>query len=180
MARYLTLVLALAGALLFSVAPASASDPVNPPLTPEAEIAALQQEIAALRARLDASAPLAPAPAIVEAGAAAAALAAFEGRIEELERELMELRAKVQEQEHETERIDVLEKKAALDRLNITGEIRVASDLLNGTQAGHFDGLKLQARSRSPAVRSTRHRFTRPSGITSPRITPITCCSPTG
>ncbi len=42
------------------------------------------------------------------------------------------------------ERIDALEKKASLDRLNITGEIRVASDMLNGTQAAHYNGLMLQ------------------------------------
>ena len=41
-------------------------------------------------------------------------------------------------------RIDELEKKAALDRINLTGDIRVASDFLNGTQAAHYDGLALQ------------------------------------
>lgn len=47
-------------------------------------------------------------------------------------------------QKPEDPRIDQLEKKASLDRLNITGDIRVANDMLNGTQAAHYDGLALQ------------------------------------
>ena len=52
--------------------------------------------------------------------------------------------AQDQPQKPEDPRVDALEKKAALDRLNITGDIRVANDILNGTQAEHYDGLALQ------------------------------------
>ncbi len=41
-------------------------------------------------------------------------------------------------------RLDEVEKKAARDRLNFTGEIRVANDFLHGTQPAHFDGMALQ------------------------------------
>jgi hypothetical protein len=79
-----------------------------------------------------------------EAAKAAAAIEALELRLEELERELAALRAQVAEGEQSKERIDALEKKAALDRLNLTGEIRIAGDTLTGHQASHFDGMKLQ------------------------------------
>jgi hypothetical protein len=123
--------------VLLSAGAARASDPVN-------EIRDLEQQIEELRARLDP--PVAPAAGttISEAGRAAAALEVLEARIEELERELASMRARLEEQEEGAVRIDALEKKAALDRLNITGEIRIASDTLRGTQAEHFDGLRLQ------------------------------------
>jgi hypothetical protein len=41
-------------------------------------------------------------------------------------------------------RLDAVEKKVARDRLNFTGEIRVANDFIRGTQPAHFDGLALQ------------------------------------
>lgn len=42
------------------------------------------------------------------------------------------------------QRVDQVEKKAALDRLNFSGEIRVANDFIDGTQAAYFDGMALQ------------------------------------
>jgi uncharacterized protein DUF3373 len=54
------------------------------------------------------------------------------------------LRANQDQQKQDADRLDALEKKSALDRLNLTGEIRVGSDALNGTQAAHFDGMMLQ------------------------------------
>lgn len=110
------------------------------------QVAQLEQQLAALKARV-AGAPgsdtrIAPdAPAATAPEARASSLAALEARIEELERELAALR---QEQEDAQPRLDELEKKAALDRLNLSGEIRIASDSLNGTQSEYFDGLKLQ------------------------------------
>ncbi|HET8648367.1 MAG TPA: DUF3373 family protein [Vicinamibacteria bacterium] len=41
-------------------------------------------------------------------------------------------------------RLDDVEKKVARDRLNFTGEIRVANDFIRGTQPAHFDGMALQ------------------------------------
>ena len=82
-----------------------------------------------------------------DAAKAAATLEKLEARIEELERELAALRTTPVEQgqqKQDADRLDALERKAALDRLNISGEIRVAGDTLNGTQAAHFDGMMLQ------------------------------------
>jgi hypothetical protein len=42
------------------------------------------------------------------------------------------------------DRLDAVEKKVARDRLNFTGEIRVANDFIRGTQPAHFDGMALQ------------------------------------
>lgn len=42
------------------------------------------------------------------------------------------------------DRLDAVERKAARDRLNLTGEIRVANDFVRGTQPAHFDGMALQ------------------------------------
>ncbi|HEY4492186.1 MAG TPA: DUF3373 family protein, partial [Acidobacteriota bacterium] len=42
------------------------------------------------------------------------------------------------------ERLDAVEKKSALDRLNFSGEIRVANDTLHGKLAPYFNGLQLQ------------------------------------
>lgn len=41
-------------------------------------------------------------------------------------------------------RLEQVEKKAAMDRLNFSGEIRVANDFIDGTQAAYFDGMALQ------------------------------------
>lgn len=41
-------------------------------------------------------------------------------------------------------RLDEVERKAARDHLNFTGEIRVANDFIRGTQPAHFDGMALQ------------------------------------
>lgn len=41
-------------------------------------------------------------------------------------------------------RLEKVEKKAATDRVNFTGEIRVANDWIDGTQAAYFDGMMLQ------------------------------------
>lgn len=41
-------------------------------------------------------------------------------------------------------RIEKLERKSAMDRLNFTGEIRVAADTIDATQAAFFDGMMLQ------------------------------------
>lgn len=41
-------------------------------------------------------------------------------------------------------RLEEVERKAARDRLNFTGEIRVANDFIRGTQPAHFDGMALQ------------------------------------
>lgn len=42
------------------------------------------------------------------------------------------------------ERLEQVEKRAALDRLNLSGEIRVANDFIDGNQAAYFDGMALQ------------------------------------
>lgn len=124
-------------AVLLSAGVVRASDPAT-------EVRALEQRIEQLRAQLDTPATPAMDATVTGAAKAAAALEAMEARIAELERELAALRAQLQEREEDAERLDALEKKAALDRLNITGEIRIASDTLHGTQAGHFNGLQLQ------------------------------------
>ncbi len=103
------------------------------------QIEQLEQQVATLKAKPDV--PPAETPKAPAAAKTPSTVEALEARLEELERELAALR---QEQEEAKPRIDELEKKAALDRLNFTGEIRVASDSLNGTQAAYFDGLKLQ------------------------------------
>ena len=41
-------------------------------------------------------------------------------------------------------RLDQVERKSMMDRLNLTGEIRVANDFVDGTQAAYFNGLQLQ------------------------------------
>jgi hypothetical protein len=41
-------------------------------------------------------------------------------------------------------RLDAVEKKSATDRLNFTGEIRVANDTIRATQAAYYNGLQLQ------------------------------------
>lgn len=115
-----------------------------------AQIQALVQQVERLQAQIDAVAgPVAAADAtpMADAVKAAATLETLAARIEELERELEALRSRLAQQDpkkDDPERLDALEKKAALDRLNITGEIRVAGDTLNGTQAAHFDGMMLQ------------------------------------
>ncbi len=108
------------------------------------------QEIERLQAQVDASRlptdAVTPTP-LADAVKAAATVDTLEVRIDELERELAALRNKPADQDtqkQESERVDALEKKASLDRLNITGEIRVAADTLNGTQTAHFDGMMLQ------------------------------------
>jgi hypothetical protein len=111
------------------------------------QVEQLEQQVAALKASTAdtraASEPEGAAPA-----KRTSSLEALEARIEELERELALMREKVGAQEaaqqEQEERIEPLERKAALDRINFTGEIRIASDTLNGTQAEYYDGLKLQ------------------------------------
>jgi hypothetical protein len=109
------------------------------------QVEQLEQQVAALKARsAGENATLAAAPP----AKAASSLEALEGRIEELERELAAVREQLAAQETAQEdqeaRIEPLERKAALDRINFTGEIRFAADTLNGTQAEHFDGMALQ------------------------------------
>jgi Protein of unknown function (DUF3373) len=41
-------------------------------------------------------------------------------------------------------RLQAVERKAAMDRLNFSGEIRVAADFIDGTQAAFFNGMTLQ------------------------------------
>ena len=83
-----------------------------------------------------------------DAAKPADSIAILEARIDELERMLAELQEQVkaseQQNEEDQKRVDALEKKAALDRLNISGEIRIANDSLIGQQAEHYDGLMLQ------------------------------------
>jgi uncharacterized protein DUF3373 len=108
----------------------------------------LQQQLEQLRVKAAEVTPALPVPTLTEATKAAAPLAALEARIDELEKLIAalqeQLKADEQQKEQDAVRVDALEKKAALDRLNLTGEIRIASDSLDGTQAAHFDGLKLQ------------------------------------
>lgn len=112
------------------------------------QIQDLEQQLATLKNGTDAApaAPAAAAPA--KSAPASGSLEALEARIEELERELtavrQQLESQQQEQEEQKPRVEALEKKAALDRINFTGDIRFASDTLNGTQARYYDGLKLQ------------------------------------
>lgn len=145
MTRMVTSAIAFVVALLFLAAPASAWSAAND----AARIQALVQTLEHLRAQLD-SAGLPADPAaprtLTDAAKLALTLATLESRVEELERELAALRAAAtgQDPKQDADRLDALEKKAALDRLNISGEIRVAGDTLNGTQAAHFDGMVLQ------------------------------------
>lgn len=110
------------------------------------QIDELARQLASLKTRADA--PAAPATDSAAPAASPASLEALEARLAELERELAALRetlaAQQAEQEDTKERIEPLERKAALDRVNFTGEIRFASDTLNGTQAAYFDGMKMQ------------------------------------
>jgi uncharacterized protein DUF3373 len=115
-----------------------------------AQIKALVQQIERLQVQVDSARqpvdPVVPAP-VTDAAKAAATLERLEARIDELERELAALRAKPADQDQQkqdADRLDTLEKKAALDRLNISGEMRVAGDTLHGTQAAHYDGMMLQ------------------------------------
>jgi hypothetical protein len=137
--------LALALLLLAPSASAFASDDAA-----QVTINGLVQQIERLQAQMNTARqpmdPAVPAP-VIDAAKATATLEKLEARIEELERELAALRVKPADQDtqkQDADRLDALEKKAALDRLNITGEIRVAGDTLNGTQAAHFDGMMLQ------------------------------------
>lgn len=83
------------------------------------------------------AAAFAPAGASAGQGLAPASVSAGQGP-------LAKAVAQDPPQKPEDPRIDELEKKAALDRINLTGDIRVANDTLHGTQAAHFDGLALQ------------------------------------
>jgi TolA-binding protein len=133
----LTLVLAAClTAPAFAAASSTEDSPQMRVLTEQLDALRLQLLLASLPTH---TITVAPAPE-----AATPALAALEARIEELERELAAIQEKVKAQEQDQERIDQLEKKAALDRLNISGEVRIAADTLNGTQAGRFDGMQLQ------------------------------------
>lgn len=157
--------LVLAAAALAITSVASAQEPQKTVQASAAEatlrlqVTQLEQQVAVLKAQAAEAttaqvagtpeatnaAPAAPPKPAPEATGTprtpAASLEALEARIEELERELTALR---QAHEESQPRIDELEKKAALDRLNLTGEIRIASDTLNGTQTEYLDGLKLQ------------------------------------
>lgn len=150
------MLLVAAIALVIASAPARAQDAPKTVQQSAAEatlrlqVAQLEQQLAALKAQV-ADAPGAEIPRTPPAEASktseatapksATSLEALEARIEDLERELAALR---QEQEEAQPRIDQLEKKAALDRLNLSGEIRITADSLNGTQTEYFDGLRLQ------------------------------------
>jgi Protein of unknown function (DUF3373) len=136
------LTLIVVAALLAPPASALASDHAS-------QMVRIVQQIDQLQAQIDAARqpdPTAPSSG-TDAAKVAATLETLEARLEELERELAVLRAKPAEQDQQkqdADRLDTLEKKAALDRLNISGEIRVAGDMLSGTQAAHFDGMMLQ------------------------------------
>lgn len=132
------------------LAPAIPALAVDPPEKPKADrpVASTAPADPAKPAPADPAKPETVAvPAVDPAAPAAHAL---EIRIEELERQLAAMQAEAdaqkpdQEKSDEGDRLDKLEKKASLDRLNITGEIRVGNDSLFGTQAAHYDGLKLQ------------------------------------
>ena len=139
---------ALVGLILGLLLPAlpvsaSASDDAAQILNQVQQIERLQNQIDTSQLTAD---PASATP-IADAAKAAATLESVELRIAELERELAALRSKPAGQDapkQDADRLDSLEKKASLDRLNLTGEIRVASDTLNGTQAAHFDGMILQ------------------------------------
>ncbi len=146
--RTITRVTVAAVAIALLAAPALAQEPqktVQAAATEAAlrlQVEQLEQQVAALK-----TTP-APPEAAATAKAAPSGTAALEARIEELERELASMRDKLAAQEtaqqEQEARIEPLERKAALDRINFTGEIRIASDTLNGTQTGYYDGLKLQ------------------------------------
>lgn len=131
--------IALTSFVVLTAPPASASD---------SQIANLERQVVQLREALGSRGTDSTPATLTDAATAAAVLEALEARLRSLESELAALRAQLQgkaaDAEQETQRLDALEKKAALDRLNITGDIRIASDMLNGTQAAHFDGLQLQ------------------------------------
>ncbi|MCI0619195.1 DUF3373 family protein [bacterium] len=63
--------------------------------------------------------------------------------LEQLQQKLETMKSEQEDMDVKT-RLDAVEKKSAMDRLNFTGEIRVANDFIDGTQAAHFDGLQLQ------------------------------------
>ncbi|MCI0442191.1 DUF3373 domain-containing protein [bacterium] len=63
--------------------------------------------------------------------------------LEQLQQKLETMKTEQEEIDVKT-RLDAVEKKSAMDRLNFTGEIRVANDFIDGTQVAHFDGLQLQ------------------------------------
>lgn len=71
-------------------------------------------------------------------------------QIQALKQSLEQLQQKLEEMKTEhaeldvKNRLDMVERKSMMDRLNFTGEIRVANDYLNGTQAAYFNGLQLQ------------------------------------
>lgn len=71
-------------------------------------------------------------------------------QIDLLRKNLEQLQQKLESMQSEQEdldikpRLDAVEKKAEMDRLNFTGEIRVANDYIDATQAAHFDGMQLQ------------------------------------
>src|SRR6266540_1653156 len=105
--------LALALLLLAPSASAFASDDA-------AQIQGLVQQIERLQAQINTARPPAdpavPAP-VIDAGKATATLEKLEARIEELERELAALRNKPADQDaqkQDADRLDALEKKAAL------------------------------------------------------------------
>ncbi len=131
-----------AAALAQAAAPTDAGAPVV-----LAQIQDLERQIGELTETLGAAPAVVADPATIAGAASAeAALAALEARIADLERDLAALRAAqdAPAADQDRDRLDALEKKAALDRLNITGEIRVANDTLHGTQAAHFNGMALQ------------------------------------
>ncbi len=64
-------------------------------------------------------------------------------KIKELEKQIEELKEKIVDEEM-PERLDAVERKSAMDRLNFTGDLRVAVDNIDGTQAAYFNGMTLQ------------------------------------
>lgn len=71
-------------------------------------------------------------------------------QIQSLKQTLEQLQQKLDSMQQEQKdldvksRLDVVERKSMMDRLNFTGEIRVANDFINGNQAAYFNGLQLQ------------------------------------
>lgn len=80
---------------------------------------------------------------VLASGLAWAADKATEDKIKKLEKEIEELKEIVIDEEIPA-RLDKVERKSAMDRLLFTGELRVAVDNIDGTQAAYFNGMTLQ------------------------------------
>ncbi|MDQ7006873.1 MAG: DUF3373 family protein [Acidobacteriota bacterium] len=73
-------------------------------------------------------------------------LAAEDGtarKIEELEKQIQQLKELIEDEEIPA-RLDQVERKSAMDRLLFTGELRIAADSIDGTQPAYYNGMMLQ------------------------------------